>query len=220
MTASIRQGLWWGLALLLWWQSPAIALEDIGYVTDHLRLSLYSEKGGGEKLRTLESGDVLDLLEESGAWLRVRTATGEEGWVKKLYIVAKPTAGLRLPEIEKKLKDREARIAELEKQIAELKKTLESKKVGESLKDDYEKQLVEANQKNVSLFNEKEQLRKQLDQANLEILHLKQAADGKRGYPAFTLPLAIAIGGLLVGVLIGWWLHVRKLRKRFYGFKM
>ncbi len=220
MTRPIRQGLWWGLALLLWWQSPAIALEDIGYVTDHLRLSMYSEKGGGEKIRTLESGDVLDLLEESGAWLRVRTATGEEGWVKKLYIVNKPTAGLQLPELEKQLDERKRRIAELEKQLASLQKTLESKKIGESLKDDYEKQLVEANQKNVSLFNEKEQLRKQLDQARLEMLHLRQTAEGQRPNPAFLIPLATALGGVLIGAIIGWWLHVRKLRKRFYGFKM
>jgi len=200
--------------LALWLTTPAQAIEDVGYVTDHLQLSMYAEKGGqGEKIKVLESGDALDILEESGAYFRVRTATGEQGWVKKHYIVSAPPASLKALDLEQQLKA-------ANQKIESLKKTLESKKLGESLRDDYEKQLVEANQKNVGLFNEKEQLRKQLEQAQLELLHIRNASKKENGYPPFVFPLLLAVGGFLVGLIFGWMLHVRKLKKRFYGFKI
>ncbi len=202
------------LLLSLWLPVAAHAIEGVGYVTDHLQLSMYAEKGGqGDKVKVLESGDVLDILETSGAYLHVRTATGEEGWVKKHYIVSDPPASLKVLELEEKLKA-------AGKKIESLEKKLESKKLGERLKDDYEKQLVEANQKNVTLFNEKEQLRKQLEQARLELLHLNSPSQRKEKYPAYALPLVLTIAGFIIGLIIGWMLHVRKLKKRFYGFKI
>jgi len=71
----------WVILFLVTLTTPVFALEGIGYVTDHLQLTLFSEKGTGSKVKTLESADVLDILEESRNFLKVRTTTGEVGWL-------------------------------------------------------------------------------------------------------------------------------------------
>jgi hypothetical protein len=107
-----------------------------------------------------------------------------------------------------------------ESKIATLEKILENKKVGESLREDYEKQLVVANQENVQLFNEKQQLTKKLDQASLEVRHLESDLNKKQRFHPLAIAAVIALVGMLIGIVIGWTLHVRKLSKRFYGFKI
>ena len=203
----------WLIALLVILTTPAIAVEGIGYVTDHLRLTLFSEKGSGSKIKTLESADVLDILEESREFLKVRTATGEVGWVKRHYIVTDPPGKLQEIELEQKLRGKESKIKSLES-------VLESKKIGESLREDYEKQLVVANQENVQLFNDKQQLSKKLDQASLEVKHLESDLKRKQRFHPLVFPAVAGLIGILIGIAIGWALHVRKLSKRFYGFKL
>ncbi len=203
----------WLILFLVVLTKPVFALEGIGYVTDHLQLTLFSEKGTGSKLKTLESADVLDILEESRNFLKVRTTTGEVGWVKRHYIVSEPPGQLKVLELERVIRAKESKIATLEKVI-------ENKKVGESLREDYEKQLVIANQENVQLFNDKQQLTKKLDQASLEVRHLKSDLNKKPRFHPLVIAALIALVGMLIGIAIGWALHVRKLSKRFYGFKI
>ncbi|HHJ19605.1 MAG TPA: TIGR04211 family SH3 domain-containing protein [Gammaproteobacteria bacterium] len=202
---------------------------QIVYVTDRLRLSLYREPGSkGGKIKTLTTGDRLTLLEETGRYMRVKTEEGEEGWVTKLYIVKKEPATLRVEYAEAQLRIYEQKVLDLEETI----KNKSDIKPG--LREDYEKQLIKTNEENVQLFNEKEQYRKKLDQAGLEIAHLKQQLDDHKISPdddsthtvtADRYQLAqwtsiAAISGLLLGVIWGYRLYARKIKKRFHGFEI
>ena len=70
------------------WACAAVASAETLYVTDSLRLALYESEDLSDKpLANLVSGTPVQLLERSTSLARVRTAAGEEGWVKASYLV-------------------------------------------------------------------------------------------------------------------------------------
>ena len=192
------------------------SLETI-YGTDVLHLKLFEEPGGkGATLKTLSSGNALKLLETRGRYHKVETVDGVVGWVKKFYTVSQPPAAVALPEIQKLLEERDA-------EVERLKKQLEEKTVGAGLREDYEEKLIKLNEENVALLNEKERLRKRLDQLELERLHGENGGTGeataKRLHPA-AIAAITALGGLLLGTILGYRLYANRLKKRFYGHKL
>ena len=71
----------------------------IMYVTDQLKLSLYNGADASSGvIQLLSSGDVLNIQEISGAYALVTTDEGKKGWVKKGFLVDKPTSNLLLEE--------------------------------------------------------------------------------------------------------------------------
>ena len=206
-----------GLALAAEDEKEAAENLDTIYVTDVLHLKLYEEAGGkGATLKTLSSGDALKLLETQGRYHKVETVDGVVGWVKKFYTVSKPPAAVALPEIQKLLEERDA-------EVEKLKQQLQEKAVGAGLKEDYEQKLIQLNEENVALTNEKEQLRKRLDQLELEKLHNESGStstpEGQRLHPA-AIAAITAFGGLLLGTILGYRLYASRLKKRFYGHKI
>jgi SH3 domain protein len=200
-------------------ESEATNIDTI-YVTDTLHLKLYEEAGGkGATLRTLSSGNALKLLETKGRYQKVETVDGIVGWVKKFYTVSKPPASVALPEIQKLLEERDI-------EVERLKQELKEKAVGSGLREDYEEKMIQLNEENVRLTNEKEQLRKQLDQAQLKLLHAEQSGDDSAEtpetqtiHPALIAAIT-AIAGILLGTVLGYRLYSNRLKKRFYGYKM
>jgi len=82
----------------------AIASAETLYVTDSLRLALYaSEEMNDKPLANLTSGAAGQLLERDASLARVRTAAGEEGWVKATYLVPEKPARTRVAELEAEL---------------------------------------------------------------------------------------------------------------------
>jgi len=82
----------------------AIASAETLYVTDSLRLALYaSEEMNDKPLANLTSGAAVQLLERDASLARVRTAAGEEGWVKATYLVPEKPARTRVAELEAEL---------------------------------------------------------------------------------------------------------------------
>jgi SH3 domain protein len=93
--------------------SAALQAQETRYVTDILQLGLYaSQDASGSPIRTLVSGTEVTILERIPNFARVRTADGEEGWVKSAFLVAEKPAKLRVAETQ-------ARAAELEQQLEE-----------------------------------------------------------------------------------------------------
>ncbi|HUO83381.1 MAG TPA: TIGR04211 family SH3 domain-containing protein [Gammaproteobacteria bacterium] len=71
------------------------------YVTDILRLGLYSEPTTSEEpLRYLTSGTALEVLDRDGSAALVRGPDGTEGWVRATYLVSEPPARFRLAGLE------------------------------------------------------------------------------------------------------------------------
>lgn len=133
-------------------------VQEIKYVTDKLRLSLYKQpdsKSGTIKL--LVSGDVLDVLAISGPYSKVRTKQGDTGWVKNGFLVPDPTDSYQLIEEQKKNKI-------LSQQLDKYANT-------QQLVDDYENTISRMNE-------DQQQLQQDLDQRKLLVEELQQERDG------------------------------------------
>jgi SH3 domain protein len=77
------------------------AAAESAWVGGEVRLNLRS--GAGNQYRILEvlkTGDSLQVLERTEKWTMVRTATGQEGWIRGGYLDAQPPPTLRLEELE------------------------------------------------------------------------------------------------------------------------
>jgi hypothetical protein len=116
--------------------SPAAAVRL--FVSDKLVLNVYAEPDqGGERVATIETGDVVEELERADNFVRVRLENGGEGWVGASYLTSDPPAAVRLRELQRDQKaaaapavDRKSveEIARLRKQNATLEGELKALK--------------------------------------------------------------------------------------------
>ena len=80
-------------------QDSSNADKDRQYVTDQLRLSLYSNASSQSKvLKLLQSSDLLILEEIRGPYALVTAPDGTRGWVKRGFLVTTPTSSILLRE--------------------------------------------------------------------------------------------------------------------------
>jgi SH3 domain protein len=80
------------------------ATAETAYVTDILRLGLHQASDTSDRpFESLISGAPLEVLERTANYTRVRTAVGQEGWVKSAYLVEEKPAQLRVAELEAEL---------------------------------------------------------------------------------------------------------------------
>lgn len=90
------------LALLLF--TLAAPAQETEYITDILQLGLFdNQTASGQPIRNLVSGTAVTVLERIPNYARVRTPTGEEGWVKSAFLVSDKPAQLRVAEVEAKI---------------------------------------------------------------------------------------------------------------------
>jgi SH3 domain protein len=102
------------------------AHADQRYVSDTLLLTLREGPGNGYKvIRTLRTGDPLEVLEEMEQHLKVRTEQGEEGWVAEQYITSETPKPLIIAGLEKENEQLRVRVEELEKKQTLLLNQLE-----------------------------------------------------------------------------------------------
>lgn len=194
-------------------------VQEVKYVTDKLRLSLYkksNDRGGTIKL--LVSGDVLDVLEKSGPYSKVRTREGVTGWVKNGFLVSEPTASFQLVEEQKKNEI-------LARQIEQFADT-------QKLVDDYENTISLINEDLQTTQSKLEQANKDLEQLSATNTALNEQIEatqqGKLGWLDimmllkqfwYVAVLALLIM-LLVGFMVGRSLVEAQVRKRFQGVKV
>jgi SH3 domain protein len=101
-----------------------IACAETQYVSDQLIVTMREGQGSEYKIiKMLKAGTPLEIIEESEQYLKVRTESGNEGWVLKQYV----TEEIPKPKI----------IAGLEKEIDLLNTRIEQyKKDEKSLQDE------------------------------------------------------------------------------------
>lgn len=99
------------------------AADDVRYVSDVLHLPLRSGKGNEFRIthRGMPSSTKLFVLEEDeeNGWMRVRTEKDVEGWVRSQYLIAEPTAAIKLAALEKKVSNLNSGSKQLLKQISD-----------------------------------------------------------------------------------------------------
>ncbi len=89
------------LALLLGLALPAHA----AFITDRIEVPVYAEKRNqGEVLKTLLSGEQVDILMKDGDYARISTRDGTTGWVEFRFISAERPLGLDYLELRSRYK--------------------------------------------------------------------------------------------------------------------
>lgn len=116
------------LALCLWASlgaTPALAQDR--YISDVLFVPLRAGMGNEYRIvhRGLRSGSPLELIREAEAddgetWSLVRTADGEEGWVRNQFLVSEPTASIQLTSVERRAQNLAQEKRQLEQRVDQL----------------------------------------------------------------------------------------------------
>jgi len=192
-------------AFLLFLSTPlSVSAVEKAWVTDELRLGMYSERGGrGKPQRTLASDVELSVLERKVHWARVRTARGVTGWVKAGYLVDSPPAKIALPNLKKEVERLRDALSQSQLSLEETRKKRDqlsaSQQELENVKSKYLSQLG------------------RLTEENQEIKGLLSA----RG---IQVPLTWSLGAaglaLVLGLIAGIsWLD-RRIRNRHGGFRI
>jgi SH3 domain protein len=191
------------IGLLACFVCTAVA-QETRYITDILQLGLHrAEDTSDAPFENLVSGTEVTVLERVPNFARVRTAAGDEGWVKSAFLVSEKPAQLRVAEVEQ-------RSAELERALNE---AIASRDAAGSdaaaLIASAELELAAAEAATDTLG------RLQIENADYEA-----RMERYRG----AIPWPWVAGALLVtlaaGFVAGWWWLDASIRRRYGGFRV
>jgi SH3 domain protein len=192
-----------GLLLLLLAVSQIAAAQEVGYVTDILRLGIHRAQDTSDRpFQNLVSGTELAILERVPNFARVRTSDGQEGWVKSAYLVSEKPAQLRVAEVE----------TELESLRAELAAAVAAQGQAQA-------EAGRVTQEMAQSLSSGDAIRDTLGRLQQENEDFEQRLEQYRGAIPWTW-VAIALGvALVAGFLAGMWWLDNSIRRRFGGFR-
>lgn len=190
------------LALLIC--SAVSASAETLYVTDILRLGLHhTEDTSDEPFENLVSGAALEVIEKKGNYAHVRTADGQDGWVKSAYLVAEKPA--------------QARVAELEAELTRLRNEFAEARSARLVAEEEAGRL---NKQMAASSDSADAIQDTLGRLKRENQEYEARLDSYRG----SLPLPWVGAALLVALAAGflaglWWLDAL-IRRRHGGFRI
>lgn len=178
--------------------------QETAYVTDMLQLGLHrAEDTSDSPFRNLASGTALTVLERVASYARVRTADGEEGWVRSAFLVNEKPALLRVTEAE-------AAAAELERELeAVIAQRDSAKDEAAGIVASAELELAAAEVSRDTLARLQRESSEY--QARLELYR------GAIPWPWVLAALVVVLGAGFVG---GWWWLDASIRRRYGGFRV
>ncbi len=182
---------------------PVIACAETVYVTDLLRLNLYeAPRSQGKIIKTITSGDALQVLERQPNYAKIKTTDGTTGWTKSAYLVPDKPPRLIVSQIEQQLVSLKRQTANA---IKEMKTAMENA-------EKYQ-QILHSSESNSKSQNA--QLQKLRKQNNEYVKSMKT-------YGA-SIPLNVYLLSLLlmltIGIASGWYYVDYRIRKRHGGFR-
>jgi SH3 domain protein len=202
---------------------------DTRYVSDELIISVRDGQNLDDNvLGYIRTGTAVDVLEEKGHYLRIKTEDGLEGWVQTQYIISeKPNARI-IEDLRNEINEQDSlsdkllakktinkiRIRELEQEVnINQENTAKAKSELIELNKKYKKLL--SNSENTDELIKKLEKSKQLD-SNLkaEISNLKKGSQNPLK-SSMIQPFLAGAGVLIVGFILGG-LARRRKRSKFY----
>lgn len=168
----------------------ALAQTERLYVTDEVKLTVRSGPGMDRKiLSIIESGDLVEVFEESTEWSRVQLRDGKEGWVLTRYLTPQKPHRLVLEELQGKHESITTRAASLSEESQKLKTA------------------------NETLQNRVQSLETELEALKTDHEALRKTADAGREEIRKSMVFFVSGAGILfVGILLG--LFTRKPRRK------
>ena len=188
-----------GLLTLL----PIIAAAETAYVTDNLRLRMYSDASLTSVIETLQSGDAFEVLSRNSQTALVELPDGRQGYVSAGYIVYDPPAKLIVNEAQ----------AEVERVTAELEALQAAFAEPQALVD--------------QLQAEASSLQADFEAATAQVAELEESNESlvaKQARYRYSLPYTWVGGAIIIalisGILLGQWWDDRQSRKRHGGIRV
>lgn len=209
------------LAAALLFTAAGVAAQGTQYIRDELYVPLRSGQGTQYRiLNTVRSGAALTVLETNAdsGWSRVRTRSGQEGWIENQYLTPQPIAAQRLKQAEAELDRLRTANSELQEQLQALNEAHEASSNEMSRLDREHREVmteleqlqeisantVKIDRDNKELLQTNEMLRNQLEVLQTDNQRLRDSSENE----AF-LNGAIAV---VIGVMIA--LVVPRLRPK------
>jgi SH3 domain protein len=196
------------LLLILLSAQVGTAQADRRYVSDMLIITLREAPDADSRvLRTLRTGAPVEVLEESGRYLRVQTEAGEEGWVPEQYIAAETPKVIIIAQ----LKDEINRLREKIKDYEGTENPfLDKLKAAE---ESYLQKVKELEQNAAHLVDERNKLKAANAGLNTELRNLQKQIETLGGSGGklrwFLAGAAVFCLGLIAG-------QVSRRKKRYY----
>ena len=214
--------------------TSAVVYADTQYVSDKLVITM--RRGAGSDymiIKTLKSGESLEILKEKDKYYKVKSSDGEEGWVLKQYLTPDTPKSVIIARLNRKIERLNASIAKLNKEKGDIKSTLTSEQG--SHKDDTKKlernlnkandQIYRINKKLKEITNkynalvkdssdivktvdERDRLRRDYKNLNTEMVGLKEK---NKSLSNRNIVFWFLAGGFVL--LIGWIMPVRSRRR-------
>jgi SH3 domain protein len=200
------------------------ALARTAYVTDELKITLRTGEGTSHRIiRMLPTGQRLTVLStnKDSGYSKVRTETGQEGFVLTRQLVDNPVARDRLAAAEAEVKSLKAapgelssRLAKLTEDHAALQKEHEELKRAKTQVDQEFAALKRTASNAVRIANERNELRKQVASMTREVEDIKQQnreLENKTAQNWFLIGGGVVVGGILLGLILP---HLRVRRRK------
>ena len=108
------------LTLLILLILPINLLAETLFVGDTLRVGIRSEPSKSvPSISVIKTGASVEVLERKNSYVKVRTQSGVEGWVKSAYLTRKTPANKKLQAANDKIKSLEQELIALQKSSGE-----------------------------------------------------------------------------------------------------
>jgi len=201
----------WILIVLFAWFPAANAATK--YVMDTIYIALRAAEGdSAQVVKTLKSGESMEVLEDKGDFLLVKTAAGDEGWVRSRYVQDEPIAEQKLTALSDKYSRLQEENSQLKSQLADVRKEMkelsknnkdlegENKKLSKSLAhvNEVAGKPLEISKQNTALKESNEAMQKQLQDLQLE--NAKYQETGSRDW--FLAGAGVIVLGVIMGLII------------------
>jgi SH3 domain protein len=148
------------LVVLSFW--AAAALAETRYISDQLIVSLREKpQGGAQSITYLKTDTPVEVLEETGDFLKVKTQAGETGYIQKNYLTAETPRSVTIKQLQQERDRLTDKVEELKRQIA----TAASR--GDQSQQELVAQLTESNE-------QASQLQKSLEESQAALTRTSQ----------------------------------------------
>jgi SH3 domain protein len=146
------------LLLLYMVELPSIIMADTRYVDDQLVITMRQGKSSKHRiLRTLKTGTPLEVLEEDGSYLKVRTDDGLEGFVLNQYMSTSRPKAQVIKQLERDNKGLQQKIARVDKTNNDLKAQITS------MQENHARELLELTGKSSLIEESLQQIKTEQD---------------------------------------------------------
>lgn len=200
------------------------AFAKTAYVTDELKITMRTGASATHRIvRMLPTGQKLNVLSTNAAngYSKVRTDTGQTGYVLTRQLINNPVARDRLVAIEAEMKALKAapgelssRLAKLTEQHTALQRAHESLKQAKTQVDQEFAALKRTASNAVRIANERNELRKQVASMTREVADIKQQnreLENKTAQNWFLIGAGVVVGGIVLGLILP---HLRVRRRK------